>query len=190
MQHQISPPRVPPEKLCKNPYFIEKWRCLSSVSLFFCRKALGLLTSSPLPSFLLSEGTHLKNENKVIVPVLFLKSLQMLSVDERLIVRRVAARAGGRERRYRYSSSSSSSSSERPALQPQHHRKHTRLHSAGKLHARTLSPQPHTNSHPHTLLHGTDWHVRRGFSFNGLSGMHGVAKYRLGSLHSGRGEEG
>lgn len=150
MQHQISPPRVPPEKLCKNPYFIEKWRCLSSVSLFFCRKALGLLTSSPLPSFLLSEGTHLKNENKVIVPVLFLKSLQMLSVDERLIVRRVAARAGGRERRYRYNSSSC----ERPALKPQHHRKHTRLHSAGKFHARTLSPQPHINTHTHTLA----WH--------------------------------
>lgn len=98
-------------KSCANPYFIEKWRCLSSVSLFFCRKALGLLTSSPLPSFLLSEGTHLKNENKVIVPVLFLKSLQMLSVDGRLIVRRVAAQVGGRERRYGYNSSSGSSTS-------------------------------------------------------------------------------
>ncbi len=93
-------------KSSADPCFIEKWRCLSSVSLFFCRKALGLLTSSPLPSFLLSEGTHLKNENKVIVPVLFLKSLQMLSVDGQLIVRRVAVRAGGRERRYRYNSSS------------------------------------------------------------------------------------
>lgn len=62
-----------PPKECLNPYFTDKCRCLSSVSLFFCRKALGLLTSSPLPSFLLSEGTHLKNENKVIVPVLFLK---------------------------------------------------------------------------------------------------------------------
>lgn len=93
-------------KACTNPYFIEKYRCLSSVSLFFCRKALGLLTSSPLPSFLLSEGTHLKNENKVIVPVLFLKSLQMLSVNGRLIVRRVAARAAGSERRYRYNSGS------------------------------------------------------------------------------------
>lgn len=98
-------------KSCANPYFIEKWRCLSSVSLFFCRKALGLLTSSPLPSFLLSEGTHLKNENKVIVPVLFLKSLQMLSVDGRLIVSRVGVRAGGRERRYRYNSSSCSRTS-------------------------------------------------------------------------------
>lgn len=98
-------------KSCVNPYFIEKWRCLSSVSLFFCRKALGLLTSSPLPSFLLSEGTHLKNENKVIVPVLFLKSLQMLSVDGQLIVRRVALRAGGRERRYSYTGGGCSSTS-------------------------------------------------------------------------------
>lgn len=47
-------------KSSPNPHFIEKPRCLSSVSLFFCRKALDLLTSSPLPSFLLSEGTHLK----------------------------------------------------------------------------------------------------------------------------------
>lgn len=87
---------------CTNPYFMEKCRCLSSVSLFLCRKALGLLTSSPLPSFLLSEGTHLKNENKVIVPVLFLKSLQMLSADGRLIVRRAAAvRAAAKGRRSR-----------------------------------------------------------------------------------------
>lgn len=33
-----------------------------------------------LPSFLLCEGTHLKNENKEIVPVLFLKLFQMLFV--------------------------------------------------------------------------------------------------------------
>lgn len=45
--------------------------------LIFQQEGPGLLTSPPLPSFLLSEGTHLKNENKVIVPVLFLKSLHM-----------------------------------------------------------------------------------------------------------------
>lgn len=139
----------------QNPYFIEKWRCLSSVSLFFCRKALGLLTSSPLPSFLLSEGTHLKNENKAIVPVLFLKSLQMLSVDGRLIVRSVAVRAGGREAQVRVQQQ-----------QPQHHRKHTQLHSTGECHTHTHTHsktplQPHTNTH----FHGTGWYVRRGFSF-------------------------
>lgn len=146
-------------KSCANPYFIEKWRCLSSVSLFFCRKALGLLTSSPLPSFLLSEGTHLKNENKVIVPVLFLKSLQMLSVDGRLIVRRVALRAGEREGRYRYNSSSCSSIS--ASIEQQHHRKHTLLHSAGKFNTQTWL-QTHTNAH----LHGTDWHMgKEGLQF-------------------------
>lgn len=40
------------------------------------------------------------------------------------------------------------------ALQLQHHRKHTLLHSAGKLHTQT-SLQPHTNTH----FHGTDWHT-------------------------------
>ncbi|KAI7798294.1 hypothetical protein IRJ41_024282 [Triplophysa rosa] len=37
-----------------------------------------------LPSFLLCEGTHLKNENKEIVPVLFLKLFQMLFVKLRV----------------------------------------------------------------------------------------------------------
>lgn len=117
-------------KSCANPYFIEKWRCLSSVSLFFCRKALGLLTSSPLPSFLLSEGTHLKNENKVIVPVLFLKSLQMLSVDGRLIVRRVAVRAAGRGAQVQVQQQQL----QQQHFSQQHHRKHTLLHSTGKFH--------------------------------------------------------
>ncbi|KAG1930279.1 hypothetical protein F2P79_022460 [Pimephales promelas] len=47
-----------------------------------------------LPSFLLCEGTHLKNENKAIVPVLFLKSLQMLL--ERLEAQCEERRAGDR----------------------------------------------------------------------------------------------
>ncbi|KAM4808287.1 zinc finger protein 366 [Rhinophrynus dorsalis] len=47
------------------------WRELQPVST----ESIWLLTSSPLPSFLLSEGTHLKKkENELIVPVLFLKS--------------------------------------------------------------------------------------------------------------------
>lgn len=66
-------------------------------------------------------------------------------------------------------------------LQPQHHRKHTLLHSAGKLHTQT-SLQPHTNTHTYMALTGI--RVRRGFGFKGLLGMHGVAKYGLGSLLS------
>lgn len=170
VQHLILSPHFPP-KVCTNPYFIEKSRCLSSVSLFFCRKAVGLLTSSPLPSFLLSEGTHLKNENKVIVPVLFLKSLQMLSVDRRLIVRAVCVWAGGRERRYRYNSSS------------------CKQHSSHSITENTLFlTQLVSLTHKlhcsltQTHLHGTDWHIRRSFSFNGLFGMHGVVTYMLGSL--------
>lgn len=130
------------------------------------------MTSSPLPSFLLSEGTHLKNENKVIVPVLFLKSVQMLSVDRRLIVRRVAVRAGGREERHRYSSSYCSSTSA-PASQRKytHTHTHTLLHSTGKLHTQTYAATAHS-----THLHGTDWHMRRGFGSNGLFGMRGVAR--------------
>lgn len=175
-KNQMPPRHVPP-KNCANPYFTEKWRCLSSVSLFFCRKALGLLTSSPLPSFLLSEGTHLKNENKVIVPVLFLKSLQMLSVDGRLIVRRVAVRAGGRKRRHRYNSSSCSSTSATASQ---------KTHSAGKFYTHTYT---HTLlccslTQTHTYMALTGILARRGFSFNGLFGMHGVAKYELGSLHN------
>lgn len=174
-QHLILPPRFP-AKACTNPYFIEKWRCLSSVSLFLCRKALGLLTSSPLPSFLLSEGTHLKNENKVIVPVLFLKSLQMLSVDERLIVRRAAAvqaAPGGKRRQVQVEERQQ----QQAAFRPQHRRKHTLCST------QRVSPARRPQCCRCTRLHGTDWHTRRGFTFNGLFGMHGVVKYRLGSVH-------
>lgn len=123
---------------CTNPYFMEKCRCLSSVSLFLCRKALGLLTSSPLPSFLLSEGTHLKNENKVIVPVLFLKSLQMLSADGRLIVRRAAAvRAAAKGRR---SPVQVEERSKPPFGRSITEKTHTGLHSAGKWRTRASVP--------------------------------------------------
>lgn len=53
-------------------------RCLSSVSLFFFRKAKGCwLPLSPLPSFLLPEGTHLrKKENEVLFLFSFLSHLK------------------------------------------------------------------------------------------------------------------
>lgn len=110
-----------------------------------------MLTSSPLPSFLLSEGTHLKNENKVIVPVLFLKSLQMLSVDRRLIVRRVAVRAGGRD------------------SQVQVQQQQLQQHFSHSITENTLLCYTQLVSSTHTLLrcsltqdahlHGTDWHT-------------------------------
>lgn len=66
------------------------------------------------------------------------------------------------------------------ALEPQHHRKgpHTPLVSL----THTLTQRLHC-SHTQTYLHGTDWHMRRGFSFNGSFGMHVVAKSRLRCLH-------
>lgn len=163
------PPKVPP-KTCANPYFIEKCRCLSSVSLFFCRKALGLLTSSPLPSFLLSEGTHLKNENKVIVPVLFLKSLQMLSVDGRLIVRRAVERVRGTALGLRYNSNKSSNSTSAQSIIEK------------KKQVIQLVSCTQASLHPDRgHSHGTHWHTRRGYTFNGLFGMQRLAN-GLGSL--------
>lgn len=112
----------------------------------------------------------------MIVPVLFLKSLQMLSVDGRLIVRRAAAvraapwgeeKAGtGREERQK----------QQAALRPQHRRKHTLCST------QRVSPARRPQCCRCTRLHGTDWHTRRGFTFAGLFGMHGVVKYRLGSM--------
>lgn len=67
------------------------------------------------------------------------------------------------------------------ALQPQHHREnththtHTLLHSTGKLHTQTYAATAHS-----THLHGTDWHMRRGFGSNGLFGMRGVARTGCG----------
>lgn len=105
---------------------------------------MGLLTSSPLPSFLLSEGTHLKNENKVIVPVLFLKSLQMLSVDERLIVRRAAAVRAAPEGKRRQVQVEERQQ-QQATFRPQHRRNtHTVLHTAGKSCTQTSVLPLHT----------------------------------------------
>lgn len=63
------------------------------------------------------------------------------------------------------------------ALRPQHRRKHTLCST------RRVSPARRPQCCRCTRLHGTDWHTRRGFTFSGLFGMHGVVKYRLGSMH-------
>lgn len=76
----------------------------------------------------------------------------MLSVDGRLIVRRVAVWAAGREHWYRYNSGSCCRSTTTTTTTAQHHRKHTLLHSSGKFHTQKGS-QEHTRTW-HWLGHG------------------------------------
>lgn len=101
----------------------------------------------------------------------------MLSVDGRLIVRRAAAvRAapGGKRRQVQVEEQQQQ---QQAALRPQHRRKHTLCST------QRVSPARRPQCCRCTRLHGTDWHTRRSFTFNGLFGMHSVVKYRLGSVY-------
>lgn len=90
----------------------------------------------------------------MIVPVLFLKSLQMLSADRRLIVRRGAERSG-EERREREESraerGTAASYSTSADTKPQRTLCHIELVS----HTHT---QTHAAAHAHSHFQGIDWH--------------------------------
>lgn len=77
----------------------------------------------------------------------------MLSVDRRLIVRRVAVRTGGREERHRYNSSYCSSTSA-PASQRKHTHTHTLCYTQLVSCTRRHMLQPHT-AHTYMALTGT-----------------------------------